>query len=155
MKIRALENEAALRDAGLLVLRLVVGATFLVHGVDKLLDLSAAERYFASLDIPAPALMAPFVGVTEAVGGALLLLGLTTRVVGVALVGDMVVALLTEHIGDGFFVAEGGGEFVLVLGAASLALVLTGAGRFSADAALDLPQRLSRGLSASVRRAAT
>lgn len=43
MKIPPLENEAALRDAGLLVLRVVVGATFLVHGVDKLINLSATE----------------------------------------------------------------------------------------------------------------
>ena len=143
MKIPALENEAALRDAGLLVLRVVVGGTFLVHGIDKLIDLSAAERYFASLSIPAPGLMAPFVGVTEAVGGALLLLGLGTRLVGLALASDMLVALLTEHIGDGFFSNEGGIEFVLLLGSASLALVLTGAGRFSADAAFGVERRLS------------
>src|SRR3954453_5031711 len=34
-------------------------------------------------------------------GGALLIVGLTTRLVGGALAGDMLVALLTEHIGDG------------------------------------------------------
>jgi putative oxidoreductase len=142
MKIPALENEAALRDVGLLILRVVVGGTFLVHGLDKLIDLPATEDYFASLDIPAPGLMAPFVAVTEAVGGALLLLGLTTRLVGLALAGDMLVAILTEHIGDGFFVDEGGLEFALLLSSASLALVLTGAGRFSADAALGVTRRL-------------
>jgi putative oxidoreductase len=142
VKIPALENEAALRDAGLLILRVVVGGTFLVHGLDKLIDLSVTESYFASLDIPAPGLMPPFVAATETVGGALLLLGLTTRLVALALAGDMFVALLTEHIGDGFFVNEGGGEFVLVLGSASLALVLRGACRFSADAAFGVTRRL-------------
>jgi putative oxidoreductase len=142
MKIPALENEAARRDAGLLVLRLVVGATFLVHGLDKLIDLGSTERYFASLDIPAPALMAPFVAITETVAGGLLLVGLTTRLAGLALGGDMFVALLTEHIGNGFFVGSGGGEFVLVLGGASLALALTGAGRHSLDGAFDIPRRL-------------
>ncbi len=44
---------------------MVVGGTFLVHGLDKLIDLSATESYFASLDIPAPGLMAPFVVSTE------------------------------------------------------------------------------------------
>ena len=142
MKIPTPENEAAARDAGLLIVRVVVGATFLVHGLDKLIDLSATESYFASLGIPAPGLMAPFVASTETVGGALLLLGLTARLVGLALAGDMLVALLTEHIGDGFFVNEGGVEFVLLLGSASLALVLTGAGRFSADAAFGVTRRL-------------
>lgn len=136
MKIPPLENEATLRDAGLLALRTGVGATFLAHGVDKLKDLPSTERYFASLDIPAPGVMAPFVAVTETVGGGLLLAGLTARLAGLALAGDMFVAFLTDHLGKGFFVNKGGGEFVLVLGGASLALALTGAGRFSVDSAI-------------------
>jgi putative oxidoreductase len=146
MNIPALQDEAALRDAGLLVLRLVIGVTFLVHGVDKLLDLPHWERYFDSLGIPAPAVVAPFVAITETVGGLLLAVGLTTRLVGLALAGDMLVALLTDHIGDGFFVASGGGEFVIVLGGASLALVLTGAGRFSLDSVFGVTGRVRRRL---------
>jgi putative oxidoreductase len=142
MKIPALEDEAVSRDLGLLVLRLFVGATFLVHGLDKLIDLASAERYFASLDIPAPAVMAPVVAITETVGGGLILAGLTTRLAGLALAGDMLVAFLTEHVGDGFFVNAGGGEFVLLLAGASLALVLTGGGRFSVDEAFGVPKRL-------------
>jgi putative oxidoreductase len=129
-----IETQETLRSAGLLFLRIVVGATFLVHGFDKLIDLSAAESYFASLEIPAPAVMAPLVAVTETAGGALLVVGLTTRLIGLALAGDMFVALVTEHIGDGLF--------VLVLGGASLALALTGAGRFSIDSAFDVTRRL-------------
>jgi putative oxidoreductase len=135
-----MHDEAVARDLGLLVLRLFVGATFLVHGLDKLIDLASTERYFASLDIPAPALMAPFVGITETVGGGLILVGLTTRLAGLALAGDMLVAFLTEHLGDGFFVGAGGGEFVLLLAGASLALVLTGGGRFSVDEEFAIPQ---------------
>jgi len=41
-------NPTTLPSAGLLVLRLVVGATFLVHGLDKLVDLTEAERFFAA-----------------------------------------------------------------------------------------------------------
>jgi hypothetical protein len=58
----------------------------------------------------------------------------------VALTVDMLVALVAAHIDEGFFAADGGIELVLLLGGASLAVVLTGAGRFSADAALDLPR---------------
>ena len=130
-----LMSPAAFRNAGLLMLRLVVGATFVVHGVDKLIYLSAAERYFASLSIPAPGLMAPIVAITETVGGVLLIAGLAAPLVGLALAGDMLVALVTAHIDQGFFVDEGGFELVLVLGGASLAIALTGAGRFSVDAA--------------------
>jgi putative oxidoreductase len=129
-------------SAGLLVLRLVVGVTFLLHGLDKLGDVAGTEKFFASLDIPAPGLMAPFVALTEATGGLLLIVGLATPLAGAALSVDMLVALVTAHIDEGFFAADGGIELVLLLGGASLALVLTGSGRFSADAALDLPRRL-------------
>jgi putative oxidoreductase len=127
-------------SGGLLVLRLVVGVTFLLHGLDKLGDLSGTEDFFASLNIPAPGLMAPFVALTETAGGLLLIVGLATPLVGAALALDMLVALVTAHIDEGFFAADGGIELVLLLGGASLALALTGPGRFSADAALDLPR---------------
>ena len=131
-------------NAGLLVLRLVVGVTFLLHGLDKLGDRASAEALFVSLDIPAPAVMAPFVGVTETVAGLLLMAGLATPLAGLALAGDMTVALLTQHIGHGFFVADGGVELVLLLGSASLAFALTGPGRFSADEALGVARRLQQ-----------
>lgn len=140
----ALRDRAELRSAGLLLLRILVGGTFVVHGIDKLVDLTSTERYFASLGIPAPAVMAPFVGAVEAAGGMLLIAGLATPLVGPALAGDMFVALLTEHVGDGFFVAQGGFEYVLVMAGASLTLALTGPGGFSADEALDLQPRLQR-----------
>jgi putative oxidoreductase len=136
-----------LPSAGLLVLRLVVGVTFLLHGIDKLGDMSGTEQFFASLGIPAPGLMAPFVAITETVGGALLIVGLATPLVGLALAGDMLVALLTAHVDQGFFVDEGGFELVLLLGGASLAIALTGAGRFSADAALGVTRGLRQRVS--------
>ena len=74
--------------------------------------------------------------VTETVGGALLIAGVVTPLVGAALAGDMLVALVTTHLGHGFFVAGGGFELVLLLAAASVTFVFAGAGRFSIDAAL-------------------
>jgi putative oxidoreductase len=141
-------NPTTLPSTGVLVLRVVVGVTFLLHGLDKLGDLSGAEQLFASLGIPAPGLMAPFVAVTETVGGVLLIAGLGTPLVGAALAIDMLVALLTAHIGQGFFVRDGGIELALLLGGASLGIGITGAGRFSLDASLDLPQRFIRRLRA-------
>ena len=64
-------------------------------------------------------------------GGPLLIAGLATPLAGVALAGDMFVALVTDHIHHGFF-ADGGIELVLLLGGASAVLALTGAGHFSA-----------------------
>jgi putative oxidoreductase len=137
-------ESTSLQNAGLLLLRLVVGVTFLLHGLDKLGDLTGAEQFFASLEIPAPAVMAPLVAVTETVGGLLLIVGLATSLIGVALAVDMVVAIATARMGHGFFATNGGFELELLLGAATAALVLTGAGRFSADALVDLPQTLAK-----------
>jgi putative oxidoreductase len=137
-------QSTTLQNAGLLLLRLVVGVTFLLHGLDKLGDLSAAEQFFASLEIPAPAVMAPLVAVTESVGGLLLIAGLATSLTGVALAADMVVAIATARIGHGFFAADGGFELELLLGAATVTLALTGAGRFSADTLLDLPRTVAK-----------
>jgi putative oxidoreductase len=128
-------------DAGLLVLRVIVGVTFVAHGLDKLADLAAAEQFFASLGIPLPGLMAPFVAVTETVGGVLLIAGLATPLVAAALAIDMLVALLTAHVGEGFFASDGGIELPLLLGCASVAIGLTGAGRYSVDARVDVTPR--------------
>jgi putative oxidoreductase len=111
----------------------VVGITFLVHGLDKLLDLSGAERVFASYSIPAPWVMAAFVGIVETGGGLLLIAGLATRLAGAVLAGDMLVALATAHDELKFFAAQGGIELEALLAGACLALVLAGAGRLSLD----------------------
>ena len=135
-------NSTTLPSVGLLLLRVIVGLTFLLHGLDKLGDLAAAEQLFASLGIPAPSLMAPFVAVTETAGGALLIAGLATPLVGVALATDMLVALLTAHLGHGFFARDGGFELEFLLGGASLVIAIAGAGRISLDASFALPQRV-------------
>jgi putative oxidoreductase len=135
-------STSSLQGLGLLAIRVVLGVVFIAHGADKLGDLAGTEQFFASLGIPAAALMAPLVAFTEVVGGALLIVGLLTPLVGVALAIDMLVAFVTVHAGKGFFVADGGYELVMLLGFASVGIAATGAGRLSLDAALKLPERV-------------
>jgi putative oxidoreductase len=147
---RGHSDPTTLASAGVLLLRVVVGVTFLLHGLDKLGDLSSAEQLFGSLGIPAPALMAPFVAVTETVGGALLIAGLATPLVAAALAVDMLVALLTARLGHGFFAHDGGFELELLLAGASVAIGIAGAGRFGLDASLELPQRVLKRASGAI-----
>jgi len=66
--------------AAVLLIRLVVGAVFLSEGIQKFLfpnDLGAGR--FIKIGIPAPLIMAPFVGVIEIVCGGLIIIGLLTR----------------------------------------------------------------------------
>jgi len=129
-------------DVALLLVRAVVGLTFLLHGLDKLGDLTGTEQFFDGLGIPIPDVMAPFVAVLEVAGGIALILGLLAPLAGLALAGDMLVAGLTRHADKGFFAMDGGYELVLLLGVASLGIAAAGAGRFSLDAILRLHERL-------------
>jgi len=123
---------------GVTILRVVVGVTFLAHGLQKLLmfGLDGTAGFLASVGIPAAGLVAPLLIALEVFGGLALILGLFTRYVGIALAVDMLVALLTVHIANGFFVDAGGFELVLLLGAASVALSLLGSGAFALDTLL-------------------
>lgn len=121
-------------DVGLLVVRLALGTVMIAHGWQKLdsQGFTATADGFAALGIPAPEGAAAYAIGVELVGGVLLLLGALTPLVGLLVAADMAGALWFVHR-DAFFATEGGYEFVLVLGAAGLALAATGAGRLSVD----------------------
>jgi putative oxidoreductase len=120
---------------GIALLRVMVGLTFFMHGQQKLfgMGIDGVGGFFASLGIPAPALAAVVVSLIETVGGLALILGVLTRLAGVLLAADMLVALLVVHWPNGFYAGEGGVELVLVLGAAALALAVTGPGAMALD----------------------
>lgn len=69
-------------------------------------------------------------------GGIGLIIGLATPVWAALLFATMVGAFLIAHTGHGLFAAQGGFELVLALAAPMLLLIVTGAGRFSADGLL-------------------
>ena len=116
-----------------------MGAVFLSEGIQKFLfpnDLGVGR--FVKIGIPAPQVMAPFVGVVEIVCGALIILGLLTRFAAIALIIDMLVAISTTKIPimlkSGFWAMahESRTDYAMLLGAVFLLIV--GAGRASMDA---------------------
>ncbi len=126
------------RDLGLLVLRGVVGVTFLLHGSPKLSGgLGGFTGFLASLQFPAPTLLAWVVALLEFAGGLSLALGLFTRPVAVLFVLEMLVTTLRVKIprGVGFIGGTATGwELDFVLLGAALALALLGPGSWSVDA---------------------
>ncbi|KNC19785.1 membrane protein [Arthrobacter sp. RIT-PI-e] len=117
------------------VLRAVLGIIFVLHGWQKFNEFTIAgtQASFAEMGVPAADLAAPAVAVLELGGGVLLILGLGTRVIAGLLALTVLGALVLVHGEAGFFVADGGYEFVLLLAAASLLFVLAGPGRWSVD----------------------
>ncbi|MDH6228784.1 DoxX family protein [Streptomyces sp. MJP52] len=138
------------RDLALLVTRVAVGAVFLAHGWQKLFTngIDGTAAFFDQAGVPAATASAWFAAVVELAGGAALILGLAVPVAGVLLLVDMIGAFVFVHAGNGLFVDAGGYEFVLVLGAASLALAAVGAGRFSVDHLLTGRRRTAQHVSA-------
>lgn len=145
-------------DIALLILRFVLGGTFMAHGIAKLLPsaggLEAFSEFVGSLPLPLlpPMPLAVLALAAEIGGGALLILGLIPRVAALSLLGVMVVAILFVHGPHGFFLvvrvteeqmatwpgaAEGvrsiphGLEYNLALVAMCLQILILGGGRLA------------------------
>lgn len=125
--------------AAIILVRLAVGAVFFSEGIQKFLfpqELGVGR--FTTIGIPAPHLMAPFVGVVEIGCAVLLLLGLFTRLAAVPLLVDMMVAIATTKIpillksGVWSMAHEARTDWAMFLG--SLFLLLAGPGQWSFDA---------------------
>jgi putative oxidoreductase len=140
--------------ASVILIRLVVGGVFLSEGIQKFLyPAENGVGRFTKIGIPAPEVMAPFVGVVEIVCGALILIGLLTRLAAIPLIINMLVAILSTKIpillGQGFWgfslrtlpyygfwgmAHEARTDFAMLLG--SIFLLIVGAGAWSLDARL-------------------
>ena len=120
------------------LLRVVVGLISLAHGTQKLFGdgFDGVANMMEGLGVPAPALAAVALILTEVVGGAALILGLFTRLSAIPLAFSMLVATVLVHLPNGFFSSSGGVEFTLLLTIACVALALTGPGKASLDRVL-------------------
>lgn len=124
----------------LLFIRLYWGWQFMTNGWGKLHHLDKISSFFASLNIPLPGVAAPCVATLECLGGALLILGLGTRLIAFLLSCNMLVAFWTAdreafagifRDPDKFVIAD---PFSFLF--ASLVCLAFGAGLFSLDALL-------------------
>jgi putative oxidoreductase len=125
-------------DFGLLVLRLVIGGTFVAHSLQKLfglwggLGIDGFARYLGSFGFTQTTLLSWITGIGELVGGVLLVLGLFTPV-GAAAVLAVVANVIYLKWNAGFFEPPVGFEREALLAAGAFSLLFTGPGRISLD----------------------
>lgn len=134
---------APFSDWGLVILRLALGITFLIHGWPKLnpngpmKGPAGVAGFFKQLGIPLPLFFAWVVALWETVGAVLLILGLGTRILAIGFAIDMLVAiwLAKRRMMKAAFMDQKvqGWEFEFALLAQALALLFTGAGRIALD----------------------
>lgn len=129
-----------------LLVRILVGWVFISEGIQKFLFPAVlGVGRFTKIGIPAPGVLAPFVGVVEITGGLLVVLGLLTRFAALPLIVDMIVAIATTKIPilvhQGFWpmAHEARVDFSMLL--AALFLLIAGPGPISVDARLFVPRQ--------------
>ncbi len=117
------------------ILRIMTGLLFLQHGMQKLLGFPPSDHGV----VPLLSILGVG-GVLELVGGALIVLGLFTRVTAFVLSGEMAVAYFMFHLAGGagkpggFFPAVNGGDAAILFCFVFLYLVFAGPGPWSLDA---------------------
>jgi putative oxidoreductase len=133
-------------DLALALARFILGMVFFAHGAQKVLGwfgglgFSGTVSMFKNMGMPAA--LAYFVMFVEFFGGLSLLFGLLSRLAGLGIVAEMLGAIFTVHIHNGFFMnwfgnQKGEGfEFHLLAIAIAVLVMLRGAGAFSLDRAI-------------------
>jgi putative oxidoreductase len=124
-------------DLAPLVLRVVLGALMVAHGYQKLMSgPESFGRVLAGLGLPATTVLGYVVTYAELVAGALLVVGLLSRLAAVVLTVDLIVAIALVKVNVGLIAPHGmgaGAELDLAFIAGFVAILFAGPGRFSLD----------------------
>ena len=128
-------------DVGLLIIRLSLGSTLIMHGWNHWRGggkIAGTARWFEGLGLRPGVVHAWASVVTELGAGALLILGLLTPLACAGAIGPMAVAGIAAHRRNGFFVFRDGYEYVLMIALVAVALAAMGPGTASIDHALGI-----------------
>ncbi|MFC1514851.1 DoxX family protein [Candidatus Omnitrophota bacterium] len=126
-----------MRNWAALPLRLGLGIMFMAHGLQKAFGLfggSGIEKFagmLSGMGFAPAAFWAYLVAYIELIGGLFLIIGLCTRISAALLLSVMAVAAIKVHLPNGFFMGSGGVEYIFVISAACVSLLVSGGGKLS------------------------
>jgi putative oxidoreductase len=119
---------------GILIVRVVTGLLFAVHGWQKFAGgIGGVAGFFGKVGIPMPGVMAPFIAALELIGGVLLIIGLGTRWISLLFACEMLVTTFYVQLPTKGW---SGADLDRLLLAVALLLVLAGPGAASVDSLL-------------------
>lgn len=124
-------------DAGLLIIRVIIGLLFVGHGAQKLFGwfgghgLKGTAGWLESIEMKPGVLMALLAGGGEILGGLLFASGVWLVVGASLIVITMLVAIFTVHGKNGLWVTSGGIEYNLVLIAVAVGVAMIGGGQYT------------------------
>ncbi len=144
MPIAAQTADVDAINLALLILRLTCGSMIIAHGYNHIFrggKIQGTAGWFASMGMKPGILHAWLASITELGAGTMLLLGLLTPLATAGLTSVMVVAWVTAHRNNGFFIFKPGQgwEYVAFIALTAISLGTLGAGEWSLDNALDFP----------------
>ena len=116
------------------LMRVIMGYILFMHGWVKLgAGASGVAGYMAKIGLEPASIFAYAAMFLETAGAVCIIIGLFTRFFAAALAIEMAIALLVVHLAKGFSAAQGGYEYVLLLGIVLFVIALRGGGRYSVD----------------------
>jgi putative oxidoreductase len=125
-------------DAALLVVRIIVGIIFMMHGAQKMFGAFGGPGLSGVVQGMGP--IGYLVAIGEFFGGLGLVVGFLSRFSAAALIVIMLGAIVQVHGKNGFFLSEKGFEFNLALIGLLAPILMAGPGRFAASHFLPLPK---------------
>lgn len=128
-------------DAAVLLLRIVIGLGLAAHGYNKVFGgggIDGTAGWFDSIGMRPGRLNAMLAAGTEMAAGVALAAGLLTSLSAMAYVAVMVVAAVTTHLKNGFFIIKEGYEYVFVLAVCCVVIAMIGPGDWSIDHVLGI-----------------
>ena len=127
-----------MRDIVYTLIRAIIGYILLMHGWAKVTGpgLDGVTGYMAKQALEPAMLFGSAAMFLETVGAVCIIVGLFTRFFAAAIAIEMAIACWVVHMPKGFSAAQGGYEYVLLLGIVLFGIAIRGGGPYSLDRAI-------------------